>query len=469
MEDDAFGYIEEDIHEIVSRYERMRRNNENYFFDVAEFESIIDYYLDLNDVSYAFEAAESASKQHPEASSIQIRKAKVLIDKGRPVDALKIVRLLEKIEPSNFEIFIIKGAALGMLGDLTGTRKYFDIALSIDESEEINILLNITGILNNLNHYSLLTIYLKRLVELEPDYPSHMYDLAYAFEKLGELDNSIDYYRMYLDEEPYSDNAWYNLGLLYARKNMDNEALDAYGYSLAINPDNFFALFNKANILSKKGDFAEALDDYLHYLEYEEESAEAMTYAAECYGKLGRKDRAEKLFNDAIDLDPDFSEPWYGLGVMMLDTDPADSLRHLKKAISLKNDDAEYWYFLAEAYYRLRNPKDAIRSLIKSVNIDPYLDSAWLKMGQIIIDGSGYRHAVPFLEKGIKVLGDVHGLRYILASSYLYSGDRKMFMDHIGSAMIESSEFYSFFSSLFPEKLMDRESKKLIVKNLKTK
>lgn len=467
MEDQGFGYIEEDMREIVKRYERMRKNNENFFFDVSEFETIIDYYLELNDVNYAFEAAESASAQHPASSSIQIRKAKVLIDKGRPVDALKITKVIEKIEPSNYEVFLIKGAALGMMGDLNGSKKYFDIALSMDETEEINILLSITEILNNLNHYSLLPKYLLRLIELEPDYNSHIYDLAYTYEKLGNNKSSIKYYKKYLDEEPFSDNAWYNLGLLYTKEGMRKKALESYEYAVAINPENFFAIFNMANILSRAGKYKDALEAYLHYLEFEEESSEAMAYAAECYEKTGERDKALKMYNEAIDLDPDFSVPWFGIGLLLLHEKPQESIKYFKKAVTLKSDEPEYWYYLSEAYFFCNNLKESLRSLVESVNIDPYYDNAWLKMGKIIIAGGYYGHAAMYLEKGMKVIGDVHGIRYILASTYLFSGNKDMFVTHLRKALNDSPGYYKFFRSLFPDKMMDRRIHKLINKNIK--
>lgn len=468
MEDQGFGNIEEEILEIVKRYERMRNNNENYFFDVAEFETLIDYYLETSDVSYAYEVAESACQQHPTSTSIQIKKAKVLIDKGRPLDVLKIIKLIEKIEASNYEVFLLKGAALGMLGDLNGTRKYFDTALSIDENEEINILLNITGILNDLNHYKLLTHYLERLSRLEPDDVNHLYDLAFAYEKLGDYKSSIKYYRKYLDMEPFSDNAWYNLGLLYTREGMMKKALDAYEFSIAINPDNFFAIFNMANILSKEGKYGEALEAYHHYLEFEEESSEAITYAAECYGKLGDRTRAFKMYNEAIDLDPDFSEPWYGLGLLSLDDKPAESIKYFRKAVSLKSDDCEYWFYLAEAYFKCKRVKDSFRSLIEALNIDPYHDPTWLRLGLLIIEGAYYKHAVRILEKGMKVIGDVHGIRYILASTYLFSGDMSSFRSHIVKALDESPALFDYYRSLFPDNMVDKKTLKLIKRNIKS-
>jgi len=162
----------------VQKFERMRKNNENYFFDVIEFETIIDYYIESNNSLKAFEAATLASEQHPNSVSIQLRKARVLLDKGRAVEALRILKKLENIEPGNHEVYIAKGTALGMLGDIQGAKKMFDFSLTLDSEDIENILFAITSVLQNLNYYDHLIPYLIRLIELEPEFKAHLYDLT---------------------------------------------------------------------------------------------------------------------------------------------------------------------------------------------------------------------------------------------------------------------------------------------------
>ena len=124
MEEEKFGFShEEEIKQVVQRFETMKRNNENYFFDVIEFETIIDYYLESNNSLRAFEAAALATSQHPNSVSIQLRKARVLLDRGRAVEAMRILKKLEDIEPGNHEIYIVKGTALGILGDINASQE----------------------------------------------------------------------------------------------------------------------------------------------------------------------------------------------------------------------------------------------------------------------------------------------------------------------------------------------------------
>ncbi|MGD0341081.1 MAG: tetratricopeptide repeat protein, partial [Bacteroidales bacterium] len=239
MEEDKFGFpYEEEVRQAVQKFERMRRNNENYFFDVIEFESIIDYYIESNNPAQAYEAASMATEQHPQSVSIQIRKAKVLLDKGRAVEALRILKKLEHLEPGNHEIYVAKGTAMGMLGDIQGARKMFDYALSLDSDDIENILFAIVSVLQNLNYYEQLIPYLLQLIEREPNFRAHLYDLAYAYEKTEDYPNSISYYLKYLEAEPFSDSAWYNLGIIYNKLDQSEKAIEAYDYALAINSEN---------------------------------------------------------------------------------------------------------------------------------------------------------------------------------------------------------------------------------------
>ena len=108
-----------------------------------------------------------------------------MLDKGRAVEALRILKKLENIEPGNHEIYIAKGTAMGILGDIQGAKKMFDYALTLDSEEIENILFSIVSVLQNLNYYEHLIPYLVRLIEIEPEFYAHLYDLAYAYEKIG--------------------------------------------------------------------------------------------------------------------------------------------------------------------------------------------------------------------------------------------------------------------------------------------
>ncbi|MCU0460665.1 MAG: tetratricopeptide repeat protein [Bacteroidales bacterium] len=467
MEEEKYGFSwEEEVKQAVQKFERMKRNNESYFFDVIEFESIIDYYIESNNPAKAFEAAALATKQHPHSVSIQLRKARVMLDKGRGVEALKILKHLENIEPGNHEIYIAKGTAMGMLGDIQGARKMFDYALSLDADDTANILFSIVSVLQNLNYYEHVIPYLLRLIVKEPEFKAHLYDLAYAYEKAEDYENSVEYYLKYLEEDPFSDSAWYNLGIIYNKLEQSLKALEAYDYALAINSQNTFALFNKGNILSNLDRCAEAIPVYHEYLENEPESFEAMNYLAECYERTGDVALAKKYYQDSIELSPEYADPWFGLGVIELNTgNPDDSLIFFRKAVRLDDENPEYWYLLGKAHYVKGEIKNSLSCFREALKIDPYYDDVWLDLGKIILKEDLAGRAVPYLENAYKASGDVPGINYLLASFYIQSGNLDKAYKHLSMAIEMDKDLFDDFIEFFQRPHLSKRIIRLLKEN----
>ncbi len=451
MEEERYDYsFDDEAMEAVQKFERMKKNNKSCFFDVIEFESIIDYYIENNNSSKAFEAANLASQQHPNSISIQLRKAKVFLDKGRAVEALKILKMLESIEPGNEDIYIAKGTALGLLGDVSTAKKMFDYALGLETEDEEDMLFTVVSVLQNLNFYGESIPYLLRLIEKEPFFKAHIYDLAYAYEKIEDFDNSISNYLKYLDEEPFSDSAWYNLGIIYNKQGMYEKAIEAYDFAIAVNNQNSFAIFNKANILWYIEKFEDAIQSYLEYIENEPDSFEAMTYLAECYEKLGDLASAKRYYMGAMELAPEYAEPWYGMGLIEMNSGHLEeSMNYLKTAVRNDSGNPDYWFALGKIHYRKKEIKSALKCYREALKLDSYFESVWSDFGHIILEEEMVDKAIPYLRQAIRVTGDIPGINYLLASFYNHKGNSEMTIKYLAHGFEIDKEGFSEFKSFF--------------------
>jgi len=98
---------------------------------------------------------------------------------------------------------------------------------------------------------------------------------------------------------------------------------------------------------------------------------------------------AIEYFKRAIDLNPDFSEAYYNLGIAYEELGKhEDSIETLKKAIRLAPENANAHYALGYAYYQLKRYKDATDAFEHSLALKPgnafarkKLGSAYLAMG----------------------------------------------------------------------------------------
>ena len=84
----------EEFQVLLRKYEDMRSGTQSIFFDVEEFEQIIDYYLDDFQYDEAKEAAQLGKKQHPASVEIKYKFIHIYIEQGQPKKALV---LLEEI------------------------------------------------------------------------------------------------------------------------------------------------------------------------------------------------------------------------------------------------------------------------------------------------------------------------------------------------------------------------------------
>ncbi|MBK6752904.1 MAG: hypothetical protein IPG69_04795 [Flavobacteriales bacterium] len=74
---------EDDRTEYVQRFEDMLSRNDHYFFDVEEFELIIEHYLDNNDLKKARQVLDYARQQHPGSVDLLFCEAQVLMGPGQ--------------------------------------------------------------------------------------------------------------------------------------------------------------------------------------------------------------------------------------------------------------------------------------------------------------------------------------------------------------------------------------------------
>ena len=75
-----FDPFSHDVNDLVGKFDEMIRQDKMYFFDVEEFEEIIDFYLDQNITKKARKAIDYAMRQHPSSTVFMLRKAQYYAD-----------------------------------------------------------------------------------------------------------------------------------------------------------------------------------------------------------------------------------------------------------------------------------------------------------------------------------------------------------------------------------------------------
>jgi predicted Zn-dependent protease len=73
-----FGRNQEEVNYNINRFEKMLENNQNIYFDLVNFEQIIEFYLEQNKVARALEACNLALEAYPNSLEVSLHKAQIL-------------------------------------------------------------------------------------------------------------------------------------------------------------------------------------------------------------------------------------------------------------------------------------------------------------------------------------------------------------------------------------------------------
>ena len=460
-------YESDDVLEYIRRFEDMIDRKAQYFFDVHELEGIINYYIDVNSFSKAVAAAEYACRLFPMSTTIQIKIAQLLIDRGKNVDALELLLRIEQLESSNYEVFMLKGLALSQTGLIEEAAECFDKAAELaGEDIKDEVLFNIGASYEQQNQFNIAVKYFLQALEENQLNINVLYDLAYCYDRINDAENSILFYNKYLDEDPFSDNVWFNLGTVYSRIQQNDKALEAYDFAIAINEMYGSAIYNKANILSNLERYDEALPEYLEFLKIEDTHVMVHCYIGECYEKLNRYDESLLFFEKAILLDPKCADAWFGLGVVKMHAELyEESLQCIKTALELNEDHTEYLYALGLVYMKLNDYENGIRVFKQVVELDPLDFEAWLNYSELLLTANRLDSAIEILHRACDFNYNNPDIILRLASYLFKQGEIKQGCGFLDRALNLDAECVEELYELYPEAAINERIKNIIEKH----
>lgn len=429
MQESQEHYFEEDsLYQAINRFEDMVRSNSTTYFDVYEFEIIIDYYLDQHNFTKAEGAIDIALKQHPGALELKFRLAQLYISSGKPAKGMRLLRDIEFLEANNTDFYLLKGTALNQLGKKEEATQAFNEAISLANDSKDDTIFNIAQSFISNRRYGEAIKYLKLAYEINPANIDVLYELALIYERIDELTLSIEYYQKYIDVDPFNDAIWLNLGVIYAGVDQIEKSIESFDYALAIRPTNVAALFSKANTCVNIGKYNEAISTYQELLEIEPDNVQVYTYIGECYEKMAYYKRSTFFFKKALTFDDRYSEAWYGLGIASYQQDlMEESINYFNKAIEIDPENPDFWFMLGEVYRKQENLEKAAEAFNRSVELDPNDYEAWICRAELSYkNNNDINGAIRILQKAIEYNKDNSTINYQLATYYFHNNQSKL-------------------------------------------
>jgi tetratricopeptide (TPR) repeat protein len=425
-------FEEESLYQAISRFEDMIKSNITRYFDVCEFEIIIDYYLDQHNFKHAQEAVFTAMKQHPGSSEIKFRLAQLYIQSGKPAKGIQLLRDIEKLESTNTDFYLLKGTAYNLLGKKEDASKAFDNAIQFATDGKDEVIYNIAYAYITTRRYKLAERYLLLAHEVNPKNTSVIHELALIFERIDNFENSVNFYKKYLDIDPFNDNIWLSLGLTYTSLEQYNKALESYDFAIAIDQANVSALFSKANTLVNLNRNREAIETYTDILEHEPNNVQAYTYIGECYEKLEYFKKSIFYFKKALQIESEYADAWYGLGIAHYQQENfKESLEYFLKASSIDPENSDFWFMLGEVYRKLKILDKSAEAYNRVIELDPNDHEAWICRAELSFkDNNDLKGAIRILSQAFEFNSDISLVNYLLGTYYFKNNQSKLAVHH---------------------------------------
>ncbi len=442
-----------EIKEDLERFEQMENGEREYYFDVHSIENIFDFYADKNQFEKAERALQLGFRQHPNSTSLLSKKAIILMEKGDDQSAIEIMEGLINLEQSNPEFYLNLGWAYLRNGFEDKGIECFNKTIEIAFDEQEDYLLDMGLYLNQAEYYESTISFLEPACQQFPNNENLLFELAFAYDKVGDIENGLRTYNKLLEVNPFSENAWYNIGILYIKNKELETANNCYDYALALNPSHAEALFNKGNALVHLGKFEDALNCYIDYISYGYEPLLAYHYMADCLEQMENIELSVRFYRQCVQVDPDYIPAWLGYISLLINHEKnEEALEATQKSLMLSGEYSEFLYLRARALLLVNDIKGATLAFESCFNLDPdNLRNAY-ELLHIKIAASQRLNGDALLKKWHKRFPESAAVQYLMAAQYfLEHADFTQGAKYLNDALTSDPESYEFFIELYPE------------------
>lgn len=402
MDEELNWQQENDITVLVNRFEALLKAGKGHFFDVEEFEAIIDYYLDVQQTAMTRAAIEWAEAQHPGSNSFKIREARLLTQETKYNQALKILDALDEVEKGNEELYYAK-AEIYTLTDKheEAIAAYKKVLETAERPEEV--LSNIAYEYESLNDYPNALRYLMKALELQPESEELIQEIGFFFELSGREEEAIEFWGNFLDRHPYSKYAWFNLGIFYSNLDLYEKAIQAYEFAVAIDDEFSSAYFNMANAYTNMQQYHKAISLYEETLKLEKPDALTLYYIGESWENLEDYEKALVYYNRSLDVDDKMADAWGGVArVFVYQKMEKTAIKYYEKAIELAPGQEELKFELAVLLLRNNQLEKAGKLFRDVINLNNHYSEAWLNYSLVLALQDKISEAVTLLGHALR-------------------------------------------------------------------
>ena len=422
MNPDRFKNYGPDVRQLVLAFEGEEGRR---FFDVEELEVIADYYLEVYDTEGLEAAVRLGELLYPNNSEIRLRRAQLLGVQGFYQQALRMLKQLERDDPSNTDICYSLGTLYSMTGHAKESIDYY-LRAAADGYELGMIYGSVADEYIKLGNTVQAVRYYRKALLHNPNEERWLYGLSNIWEMQSRYGQAVQFFSRHVADHPYNKAAWYCLGSAYLWGQQYDKALavDAFEYALAIDSTFENAYIALAEAYISLNDMPHAVQALRDVLGYASDRPYILHSIGLLYMEAGNYHTAYTYFHDAIKEDSSRGHLWNDLGVC------SEKMGYLDEAAGHYNH---------------------------AINLDPECDDYWLNLADLYIDQLRFAEAAALLESARQEATNQYLFDNRLLYCYYKLGRRNRFFNLLAEDMSAYASQLSYLLSDYPEMAQDLE------------
>jgi tetratricopeptide (TPR) repeat protein len=459
MRENPYREDREALKELLRQYQNLKNGRTHSFLEEDDFERIIDYFDEKDDLPEALEASETGLSQFPYSSQLMIKKADLLLATRKYREALDILETAELYDSSDLNLYILKTDAYLALDQQSKAVELLEAALLLFEGDErIDLLFELADVYDDYEEFDKVFDCLKLILEAEPNNEEALYKICFWTDFTGRNEESIKLHQQIIEEFPFSELAWFNLAAAYQGLKLYEKAIDAYQYAIAIDEKFDYAYRNMGDAylrLRKYKEAIEALEKVLELTRPEDVIYEAIGH---CYHRMENYGQARFHYKKAVHLNPDDSKLHYKIAVTyMLEEQWQSAIKQLENAMRIHRTVTEYNLAMGECKMHLGQFKDAIQYFGAVVRLKTKNIAGWEALIRCLLKAEFYDEAIEQCMAAMKATDGKPVFLFFNSTALFAMGKTKEALLKLEQAMEKAPRMLKKFIELNPSILQNNQ------------
>ncbi|MFZ1530266.1 MAG: tetratricopeptide repeat protein [Ferruginibacter sp.] len=382
MSKNPYRQDREELKALLSQYENLKAGRAHSFIDEDDFERIIEFYDEKEQLPQALEAANFGLEQYPFSSDLLLQKAGLLIALRKYEEALKTLEKAEIYNAANIDLYILKTDVYLALDLQQKAAELLEAAIENFEGEEkIDLLFELADVYDDYENFEKVFDCLVMILEQDPNNEEALYKICFWTDFTGRSEESIRLHQKIIDQFPFNELAWFNLGAAYQGIKLHEKAIDAYQYAVAIDEKFDYAYRNLGDAYLRLRKYREAIEALEKVLELSRPEYVIYEAIGHCYDRLGNFSQARFHYKKASHLNAEDSQILHKIATTYMNESAwQPAIKTLLLALNLHKMQPEYNLSLGRCYMETGKTAEAISCLANVVKMRPKNTAGWSEL-----------------------------------------------------------------------------------------